>query len=177
MGKNNLFNQREKLVSTITNIIISVTSIVAIIISTLALLQTLAPANPSLEIIESKPYVSGLSILGFLFIYNGGDGPCVDVTLTYPREKFNWVYFVVNYKISNLLNAEFKNDSTTYPARSFVYLSEDCEEEICQHELGYLAPGEIFPLHYSLLVRNGQSEVVVSCSDQKKSVSVGAKQI
>jgi hypothetical protein len=105
-----------------------------------------------------------------LVIYNGGNGPCVELKVSYKANQFDVVKHILNYKTSSVVDA--KHDSKTgrisYPAQ-VLYPLGVCKGNECTIKAGFLAPGNVFPLSF---FGKGSSKVSVQCSSIEESIEI-----
>jgi len=105
-----------------------------------------------------------------LVIYNGGNGPCVELKVSYEANQFIEVRHILNYKASSVVDAKHdpKTGNISYPAQ-VLYPLGICNDNTCTIKAGFLAPGDVFPLSF---FGSGTSEVSVQCSSIEESIEI-----
>jgi hypothetical protein len=84
-----------------------------------------------------------------LVIYNGGDGVCAELNVTYPETETK-AFILFNYEASSLMNAEYdiKSKTAKYPAK-FPFYWDECENGQCVIEAGILLPQRLISIQFT----------------------------
>lgn len=125
--------------------------------------------NSQIKPNEAHLQVSESTLLGLrkVVAYNGGQGLCVDFTISYPAGLNQKKHFV-NYEETSLTNVDVscsKNKCTSsIPEYKFSDLEPTCKSGICSTFIGVLKPNQSTAFVFE---PQEKTSIVISCVDQK----------
>lgn len=110
-----------------------------------------------------------------LVIYNGGDGPCVEMHIRY-KDRFSDVRQIVNYDISWHVNAKPTEDGKKlfFPSRIFSQIGT-CDNNNCHIDAGVLKPNMIFAMEFTKNMNSESENILVTCINIEKKIQIFRK--
>ncbi|ARD45127.1 hypothetical protein [Colwellia sp. PAMC 21821] len=104
-----------------------------------------------------------------LVIYNGGDGVCAELNISFPENKTKG-FLLFNYEASSLMNAEYdiKSRTAKHPAK-YPFYWDDCDNGLCIVEGGTLSSQRIVAMQF---VGNESLPVTDSCIGKSYQVTI-----